>query len=394
MATETVSRPARLRRGGPVRTSRGARAEARLALWLLIPAGIVLAVIIAYPVVRAIWLSLYSDNRFGTSVFIGFRNYTRAFTGTGSQTFWQAFSFTTLLTLVTMAFELVIGFGMALIMNRAFRGRGLVRGKGVLCGELGFDLRRLSGVSDDATLVPVRGGVHVDFVRPGRYRPFPLVVAHLGAIDRDRRLRISRSHDERAGKWNQLEVERHVFLTAHNRDDFLLPGVSRGFGDDAVLSGRQSNGAFHCLGRKLRVIDDDACVGWRHLHDHGSEQRVHLTDRVLGGPLVFGRELRPELAKHALERRDGFCVTEEPLLAYRDVLQSGGGGVLLKRSLEFDQRAREVAIFEEVHAVREVPFGLVGHGRLASGGQRNQEQQGCHDEGCTARSELSYHRQG
>jgi multiple sugar transport system permease protein len=127
VATETVRRPARAQRGGPVRTSEGRRAEARLALWLLIPAGIVLAVIIAYPVARAIWLSLFSDNRFGTSVFIGFRNYTRAFTGADSETFWQAFSFTTLLTLVTMAFELVIGFGMALIMNKAFRGRGLVR---------------------------------------------------------------------------------------------------------------------------------------------------------------------------------------------------------------------------------------------------------------------------
>jgi len=84
-------------------------------------------VIIAYPVVRAIWLSLYNDNRFGTSHFIGLRNYTRAFTGTGSDDFWSAFSFTTLLTLVTMVFELVIGFGMALIMNKAFRGRGLIR---------------------------------------------------------------------------------------------------------------------------------------------------------------------------------------------------------------------------------------------------------------------------
>jgi ABC-type sugar transport system permease subunit len=126
VATETV-RPARARRGGPTQTSEGRRAEARLAFWLLIPTGIVLAVIIAYPVVRALWLSLHSDARFGTSQFVGFRNYTRAFTGTGADDFWPAFSFTTELTIVTMALELVIGFGMALIMNRAFKGRGLVR---------------------------------------------------------------------------------------------------------------------------------------------------------------------------------------------------------------------------------------------------------------------------
>jgi multiple sugar transport system permease protein len=110
-----------------VQTSGGRRAEARLAFWLLIPTGIVLAVIIAYPVVRAIWLSLYSDARFGTPEFVGLGNYLRAITGTGSGVFWQAFWFTTLLTLVTMTYELVVGFGMALIMNRAFKGRGLVR---------------------------------------------------------------------------------------------------------------------------------------------------------------------------------------------------------------------------------------------------------------------------
>jgi multiple sugar transport system permease protein len=126
VATETVRR-ARTRRGGPVQTSEGTRAEGRLALRLLVPAGIVLVVIVAYPVVRALWLSVFSDARFGTPEFIGLKNYIRAFTGTGADTFWQAFWFTTLLTLVTMAFELVVGFGMALIMNRAFRGRGLVR---------------------------------------------------------------------------------------------------------------------------------------------------------------------------------------------------------------------------------------------------------------------------
>jgi ABC-type sugar transport system permease subunit len=124
--TETV-RPGRVRRGGPTRTSEGKRAEARLAFRLLIPTGIVLAVIIAYPVVRALWLSLQSDARFGTSEFIGLDNYIRAFTGTGSDAFWSAFWFTTQLTVVTVILELVIGFAMALIMNKAFRGRGLVR---------------------------------------------------------------------------------------------------------------------------------------------------------------------------------------------------------------------------------------------------------------------------
>jgi ABC-type sugar transport system permease subunit len=78
-------------------------------------------------VIRAIWLSLHSDARFGTSEFVGLDNYIRAFTGTGAEAFWSAFVFTTELTIVTVILELVIGFAMALIMNKAFAGRGLVR---------------------------------------------------------------------------------------------------------------------------------------------------------------------------------------------------------------------------------------------------------------------------
>ena len=129
MATPTtVGQAAARRRLGRRRgRAEATRADARLAFILLIPAGIVLGLIIIYPVIRALWLSLYSDNRFGTSHFVGLRNYIRAFTGVNSGLFWQAFSFTTLLTVVTMLFELTIGFGMALIMNKAFKGRGLVR---------------------------------------------------------------------------------------------------------------------------------------------------------------------------------------------------------------------------------------------------------------------------
>ncbi len=128
MATSTTVDQATVRRRAPGRRRADPRrAEARLAFYLLVPAGIVLGLIIIYPVIRALWLSLYTDARFGTSHFVGFRNYIRAFTGVNSGVFWQAFWFTTLLTIVTMAFELVIGFSMALVMNKAFRGRGLVR---------------------------------------------------------------------------------------------------------------------------------------------------------------------------------------------------------------------------------------------------------------------------
>ena len=96
-------------------------------------------------------------------------------------------------------------------------------------------------------------------------------------------------------------------------------------------------------------------------------------DGVLGGLLVVGRELRAEVVQHALERGDRFGVAKEPLLADRDVLERRGSGVLLERRLELDERSGEVAVLEEMHAVREVPLGLVG--RAVGSPPRRLEQE-------------------
>jgi multiple sugar transport system permease protein len=100
--------------------------ERRLAALLLTPAMAVIALVAAYPIGYAIWLSLteYSVREPGKWRFAGFDNYTEAF---GSSEFWDAVKNTFLFTGVSVTLELAIGLGMAVAMHEAFKGRGLLR---------------------------------------------------------------------------------------------------------------------------------------------------------------------------------------------------------------------------------------------------------------------------
>jgi multiple sugar transport system permease protein len=116
---------ARMGRGRKRGKSYGSE-ERRLAALLLTPAMAVIALVAAYPIGYAIWLSLteYSVRVPGKWRFVGFDNYTEAF---GSSEFWEAVRNTFLFTGLSVTLELVIGLGMALAMHEAFRGRGLLR---------------------------------------------------------------------------------------------------------------------------------------------------------------------------------------------------------------------------------------------------------------------------
>src|SRR6188472_3276993 len=93
---------------------------------MVVPSLAVIALVAAYPICYAIWLSLneYSVITPGLSRFVGFDNYTQAL---GSSEFWEAMKTTLLFTAISVSLELVIGLGMAMVMHRAFRGRALLR---------------------------------------------------------------------------------------------------------------------------------------------------------------------------------------------------------------------------------------------------------------------------
>lgn len=108
------------------RHSEGKRAERRLGLMLVAPAVILMLAVTAYPILYAIYLSLFrADLRTpDENEFVGLDNYVTVLT---SDIWWQAFGFTLLLTVVSVAFELALGMGLAIVMHRTIVGRGLVR---------------------------------------------------------------------------------------------------------------------------------------------------------------------------------------------------------------------------------------------------------------------------
>ncbi|HYZ27958.1 MAG TPA: sugar ABC transporter permease [Thermoleophilaceae bacterium] len=120
-AASAVLRGRGRRRG----TSYG-RSERRFAALMLTPSLVVIAIVAAYPIGYAIWLSLnqYSVRVAGLSRFVGFDNYTAALK---SSDFWSATGTTFLFTGISVTLELIIGLGMALAMHQAFRGRAILR---------------------------------------------------------------------------------------------------------------------------------------------------------------------------------------------------------------------------------------------------------------------------
>lgn len=114
---------------GKVKTKKSglARAEARTAYTLVAPTLVVLLAVIGYPVARAIKRSLYSDPVASDPEFVGLENYQNVFTGDLSESFWQATGNTLFFSATTLVLEIVIGLIMALVMNKAFRGRAVVR---------------------------------------------------------------------------------------------------------------------------------------------------------------------------------------------------------------------------------------------------------------------------
>ncbi len=105
--------------------------EQRTGWILLLPALLVLLFVYGYPIVRAFWLSFFTKN-LGTElqpVFAGLDNYGRM---AGDGRFWQSFWTTTVFTTSAVIIELLLGLGIALVLNQKFRGRSLVRTTAIL----------------------------------------------------------------------------------------------------------------------------------------------------------------------------------------------------------------------------------------------------------------------
>ena len=92
---------------------------------MVFPAGAALLLVAAYPVVLVFWFSLCRKNPiFGVSEFIGLANYQHLF---AEPRFWNALKNTVYFTGVSVTLEMILGLSVALLLNRVFRGRGMMR---------------------------------------------------------------------------------------------------------------------------------------------------------------------------------------------------------------------------------------------------------------------------
>jgi multiple sugar transport system permease protein len=107
--------------------SRSARNEVFFAGVLLLPAVAILALVIFYPLVQALLLSLKDASLLNATVapFTGLDNYKQLL---GDEVFWTAVKNTFVLTTVSIGGSLVLGMSFALVLNENLPFRNFFRG--------------------------------------------------------------------------------------------------------------------------------------------------------------------------------------------------------------------------------------------------------------------------
>jgi multiple sugar transport system permease protein len=110
----------------PPHESDRSRAENRLGLRLVAPAVVMMLLVTAYPMLQALYLSLfrYRLTTPGDKTFIGLSNYVVVL---GDSLFWHDMWNTVIIMVVSVAVELVIGFTFAMVMHRIIFARGIIR---------------------------------------------------------------------------------------------------------------------------------------------------------------------------------------------------------------------------------------------------------------------------
>jgi multiple sugar transport system permease protein len=104
----------------------GQRSERRLGLWLCAPAAFIMLLVTGWPIIYSVLLSLqrYDLRVPADRAWIGLSNYAAVLT---NEFWWSALWVTLVITVISVAIELVLGMALAFVMYRALVGRGLVR---------------------------------------------------------------------------------------------------------------------------------------------------------------------------------------------------------------------------------------------------------------------------
>lgn len=99
----------------------------RIGYLMLLPSALLILVLIVYPTINTIYQSFFEIRTQTAALgpkFVGFDNYIKAFQ---DEHFWDTLWWTLAFTAVSVLLELMIGMGLALLMNRKIPGQGLIR---------------------------------------------------------------------------------------------------------------------------------------------------------------------------------------------------------------------------------------------------------------------------
>lgn len=101
------------------------RRESRSAWLMLAPLLLTLMLVLGYPLIRTLWMSFQESTFISPNpVFVGLANYADLL---GSSQFWQVARQSVVWTAVTVVAQTVVGIAIAMLLNRKFVGRGLLR---------------------------------------------------------------------------------------------------------------------------------------------------------------------------------------------------------------------------------------------------------------------------
>jgi raffinose/stachyose/melibiose transport system permease protein len=127
-----IRRPISLHRGTSVANAVGSRSPSSrnlralgVAGLFLLPALALYAVFVLFPIVQAARFSLFDWNGLeALDQFVGLRNFQRAL---ADPVFLGAISHNAFIVILSLAVQIPIALGLALMLNRKFRGRGILR---------------------------------------------------------------------------------------------------------------------------------------------------------------------------------------------------------------------------------------------------------------------------
>jgi len=119
----TTATTEKKRRGGVLREE-FRNPERRTAYYMVLPALLIILIVAFFPILQSINLSLRQATIVQAGPFVGLENYKEMLE---NPDFLEGLTNTLIFTVASVALEFFIGLGIALAINRAFRGRGLVR---------------------------------------------------------------------------------------------------------------------------------------------------------------------------------------------------------------------------------------------------------------------------